>query len=72
LGDVINLRLASKRAARAAEGQAAERNRARHGIAKPEREAARREAERTERLLDGARRDLSAGNNHETDDPSAR
>ncbi|MBB3936602.1 hypothetical protein GGR05_002756 [Aureimonas phyllosphaerae] len=71
MGDVINLRLARKRAARAADAEVAERNRARHGIAKPEREMARREAERAERLLDAARRDPSAKHSRETDDPTA-
>jgi hypothetical protein len=57
LGEVVNLRLARKRAARAAGEEAAARNRASHGVSKPEREAARREAEHAGRLLDGARRD---------------
>ncbi|WP_294643493.1 DUF4169 family protein [uncultured Aureimonas sp.] len=68
---MINLRLARKRAARAADAEAAERNRARHGIAKPERDAARRETERAERLLDGARREPPAEDGRETDDPPA-
>ncbi|WP_279479330.1 DUF4169 family protein [Aureimonas sp. SK2] len=57
MGEVVNLRLARKRAARAADEDAAARNRARHGLSKSEREAARREAAETDRHLDGARRE---------------
>ncbi len=57
MGEVVNLRLARKRAARAAGDEAAARNRARHGVSKAERETNRREAAETDRRLDGAKRD---------------
>lgn len=57
MGDVINLRLARKAKARGASARQAEQNRALHGRSKPEKERQQRDAERTARLLDGARRE---------------
>ncbi|MCA3255275.1 MAG: DUF4169 family protein [Alphaproteobacteria bacterium] len=57
MADIVNLRLARKAKARStAEAQAAA-NRAAHGRSKDEKVAARREAERLTRTLDGARRE---------------
>lgn len=60
MGDVVNLRLARKAAARRDREELADRNRIRHGRTKAEREAAKIESERTGTLLDGARREPSA------------
>ena len=57
MGDVINLRLARKARARDAAARQAEQNRALHGRSKPEKARQQREAERSARLLDGARRE---------------
>ena len=55
MGEVVNLRLARKAAGRKAQEADAAANRARHGRTKAEREATTAEAERTARLLDGAK-----------------
>lgn len=63
MGEVVNLRSARKAAARKqAEAQAAA-NRARHGRTRAERARDEQEAERTARLLDGARRETPDSGN---------
>jgi len=57
VGEVVNLRLARKRKARAEKEQVAERNRAVHSRTKAERERDEVEAGRAGRFLDGHRRD---------------
>lgn len=57
MGDVINLRLARKARARGMAARQAEQNRALHGRSKAEKERQQREADRSARLLDGARRE---------------
>lgn len=57
MGEVVNLRLARKAAARKAKEAEAAANRLAHGRTRAERETTRAEAERSARLLDGARRD---------------
>ncbi len=57
MGDVVNLRLARKAAARTAREAETATNRARHGRTRAEREATSAEAERAARLLDGAKRE---------------
>jgi hypothetical protein len=57
MGEVVNLRLARKARARADKAKAAEANRALHGESKAIKAARRAEAERTTRLLDGAKRE---------------
>ena len=56
MGDVINLRLARKAKARDKAVRQAEQNRALHGRSKADKERQQRDAERTQRLLDGAKR----------------
>ena len=55
MGEVVNLRLARKAAARAAKEADAATNRAAHGRTRAERTATKAETARAERLLDGAR-----------------
>lgn len=57
MGDVVNLRLARKAAARAAKEADAATNRAAHGRTRAERAATKAEAARAARLLDGAKRE---------------
>ena len=57
MAEVINLRLARKAKARRNAVQAAEENRARHGLTKAERSRQQAEAERSARIVDGARRE---------------
>lgn len=57
MGEVINLRLARKAAARRTKEADAAANRLSHGRTRAEREATKAEKERAARLLDGARRD---------------
>ena len=57
LAEVVNLRMARKRAARARDEERANRNRAVHGRNKVDRVGARLDAERTDRTLDGAKRE---------------
>lgn len=56
MGDVVNLRQARKRAARAEKEKRAEANRAAHGVTKSERARRKLEAEREDAVLDGHRR----------------
>jgi hypothetical protein len=55
MGEVINLRLARKAAARSARAAEAAVNRAAHGRTRAERTATKAEAGRVAKLLDGAR-----------------
>lgn len=55
MGEVINLRLARKAAARSVKQANAANNRAAHGRTRAERTATEAETARTARLLDGAR-----------------
>lgn len=55
MGDVVNLRLARKAAARSAKEAQATANRAVHGRTRAERAATKAEAARAARLLDGAK-----------------
>lgn len=55
MGDVVNLRLARKAAARRTKEAQAAINRAAHGRTRSERAATTAEADRAARLLDGAR-----------------
>jgi hypothetical protein len=57
MGEIVNLRSARKARLRESAAQQAARNRAAAGRTKEEKQAARREAERIARMLDGARRD---------------
>lgn len=57
MGEIVNLRLARKAKARYTAERQAEQNRALHGRSKPEKERQKREAERSARLLDGAKRE---------------
>ena len=57
MGEVVNLRLARKAAARKDKEAQAAANRAAHGRTSAERAASKAEAERTARLLDGAKRE---------------
>ncbi|MFM9934595.1 MAG: DUF4169 family protein [Novosphingobium sp.] len=57
MGDVINLRLARKAAARKAKEADAAGNRARHGRTKADRELIRADNERAARMLDGVKLD---------------
>jgi hypothetical protein len=55
MGEVVNLRLVRKAAARKAKETVAATNRLAHGRTRAEREATAAEAARAARLLDGAR-----------------
>jgi hypothetical protein len=57
MGEIVNLRLARKAAARRTKEADAANNRAAHGRTRAEREATRAEAARAARLLDGAKRE---------------
>ncbi|MBU6395159.1 MAG: DUF4169 family protein [Sphingomonadales bacterium] len=57
MGEVVNLRLARKAAARKDKEAQAAANRAAHGRTRAERAASKAEVERTARLLDGAKRE---------------
>jgi len=57
MGEVVNLRLARKAAARKAKEADAAANRAAHGRTRAERTATRAEETRLTRLLEGARRE---------------
>lgn len=57
MAEIVNLRLARKAKARAAQQTEAQANRAKFGRTKAEKTRDRIEAERTARLLDGARRE---------------
>lgn len=59
MSDIINLRLARKRKARADKERQAEENRVRFGRSKLEKLETRALAEREARLLDGHKRDRS-------------
>jgi hypothetical protein len=54
MGEIVNLRLARKAAARRTKEAEAASNRMAHGRTRTEREAAKAEAARAARLLDGA------------------
>lgn len=64
MGEVVSLSRARKQRERAADKAAARANRVAHGRSKAEKAAARLEAERRERALDGSRR---AGDDHPDD-----
>lgn len=64
MGEVVNLRLARKRKARADREKDAERNRIEHGVSRRQREAASAETDRSLRLHEAHRRDPQ-------DDPGA-
>ena len=55
--EIVNLRMARKRRARDDASERAERNRLAHGRTRARRDAARGEAERAARTLDGAKRE---------------
>ena len=57
MSEIINLRQARKRLARAAREDTAAANRARHGQTKAERAMKQAEAEKHRKLLDGAKRE---------------
>lgn len=57
MAEIINLRMARKARARAADTRQAEANRAKFGQTKTERTRQKLDAERAERLLDHARRE---------------
>jgi len=57
VSEIVNLRTARKRAARAAERQAARENAARHGTTKAERLRVAAEAGKARRDLDGHKRE---------------
>ena len=57
MAEVINLRLARKARARTAAAQAADENRARHGLTRAERHRQQAEAQRAARIIDGAKRE---------------
>ncbi len=56
MGEVVNLRLARKRKARADREKNAERNRVEHGVSRRQREAAAAEKQRAERTHESHRR----------------
>lgn len=60
MGDVVNLRLARKRMARAERERAADENRIRHGRTKTERSTAEAADERLRRLHEAHRREPAA------------
>lgn len=57
MGEIINLRMARKAKARAADKAEAQANRARHGRTKAERQATEAEIVRFTRTIEGARRE---------------
>lgn len=57
MGEIVNLRLARKAAARRTREAEAAANRALHGETRTKRAARKAEADRAARLLDGAKRD---------------
>lgn len=57
MGDIVNLRTARKRKARADDERRAEENRARHGVTGAERRRRQAEAEKLVRHLDQHRRE---------------
>jgi Domain of unknown function (DUF4169) len=57
MGEIVNLRLARKAAARRSKEAEAATNRAAHGRTRAEKAATRAEAVRAARLLDGAQRE---------------
>lgn len=57
MAEIVNLRLARKARKRAQDAADAAASRARHGERKPDRASRQAEADRQERLLDGARRE---------------
>lgn len=57
MGEVVNLRMARKRKARAEREKDAERNRAEHGVSRNQRAAARAETDRAGAALDAHRRE---------------
>ncbi|WP_103096075.1 DUF4169 family protein [Novosphingobium guangzhouense] len=57
MAEIINLRMARKARARAADKAEAATNRAQHGRTKAEKSATQAEIARIERTLDGARRE---------------
>jgi Domain of unknown function (DUF4169) len=59
VSEIINLRQARKRAARATQEDVAAANRAKHGQTRAEKAATRADAQKLRKLLDGARREDS-------------
>jgi hypothetical protein len=59
MAEIVNLRMARKARQRTNKERAADEARARHGQGKAEREIARIDAERAERMLAGLRRDAT-------------
>ncbi len=57
MGEIVNLRIARKAAARRSKEAEAAANRLAHGRTRTERESSKAEATRTARLLDGAKRE---------------
>ena len=57
MGQIVNLRIARKRKARADAAVHADASRAKHGRTKAQRDADAREATRRDALLDGAKRE---------------
>lgn len=57
MGEIINLRMARKAKARAADKAEAQANRARHGRTRAERQATEAEIVRFTRTIEGARRE---------------
>ncbi len=57
MAEIINLRMARKAKRREEGARGADASRARHGRTRAEREAARLDAERAGRVLDGAKRE---------------
>jgi hypothetical protein len=57
MSEIINLRQARKRAARAAQEEVAAVNRAKHGQSKADKASTRADAQKLRSLLDGAKRD---------------
>jgi hypothetical protein len=57
MGDIVNLRQARKRVARAGQEKQAAANRAKFGLTKAERMAKAHDEERIRKTLDGAKRD---------------
>jgi hypothetical protein len=57
VADLVNLRRARKARERAAKAASADQNRIAHGRSAAEKQVARRETERYERRLDGAKRE---------------
>ena len=70
MADIVNLRTARKRKARAADARVADDNRVRHGMPKAVRQAAEAERSDAARKLDGLKRERRDDPDAGADEPS--